>query len=43
MVEAVAVEEVDETPTPAVNIGNVSPGNQLSTGCNIDKSWNSSA
>jgi hypothetical protein len=35
----VAVAGADEALTPALNIGNVSPANALSTGCKIDKSW----
>jgi len=28
-------------PTPTLKMGNVSPASPLSTGCEIDKSWNS--
>jgi hypothetical protein len=42
-VAEVAVAVADEAPTPALKMGNVSPANPLSTGCKIDKSWNSSA
>ena len=35
--------EADEALIPVLKIGNVSPANPLSTGCKVDKSWNSSA
>ena len=41
-VTAVPGAGADEAPTPALNIGNISPANPLSIGYKIDKSWSSS-